>query len=109
MGGCHTIAKMPPINPSIKPINNPPAAPNQLMIENTSIITPHVTWLFGLDFSLIAPTIIMIPQIMPKTPYIPPIPRANVVIKAPIAMTIIPPRITKIPPINERIYADPGY
>ena len=69
--GFHVNPSMLPIKPSRKPMNKPPAAPNQLNIENISTRTAPVLTLFLSSlFIIIAPTSTKIPQTIPRTPRI---------------------------------------
>lgn len=62
---------MLPIKPSRKPMKKPPAAPNQLIIENISTsMAPVLTLPLSLLFIMIAPTNAKIPQTMPSMPMI---------------------------------------
>jgi len=107
--GCHTNPRMPPIRPSMKPINKPPAAPNQLNIEKTITITPHVTCCSGLFCIIKAPTIMSMPQTTPNAPTIPPIPPMKKVRMLPTTITMMPPIRMKMPPTSDRAKAAVGF
>jgi hypothetical protein len=117
IAGLKTIARIPPIKPSRKPITNPPTAVNQLRIERIRMMIPHILADFGLEYIIAAPTIMISPKMIPTTPTIvtavpglaPPLARyPKEETSDPTNAMNSPPRITKIPPIRDKTIAAVG-
>jgi len=115
--GLKTIARIPPISPKRNPITNPPTAVNQLSIDKTRTIIPHILADDGLEYIIAAPTIMISPKMIPTTPTIvtvipgfaPPLARyPKDETRDPTNAMKSPPRITKIPPIRDNTIAAVG-
>ena len=104
--GLKTIARIPPMRPRRKPITRPPTAVNQLSIDKTRIMAPHIFADLGLEYIIAAPTIMINPKMIPTTPTIvtavpafaPPLARyPNPATIDPINAMKSPPRIRRFP------------
>ena len=115
--GLKTIARIPPISPKRNPITNPPTAVNQLSIDRTRTMIPHILADAGLECIITAPTIMITPKMMPTTPttvttvpaFAPPFAKypKDETTEPRNAMNR-PPRITKIPPSKDSTIAAVG-
>lgn len=110
-----TKAKIPPINPRMKPITYPPIAVTQLSIARTRMIAPHIVCDLGLEYIITPPTIIMIPKITPTRPNASRVLLAEPApamlredINEPAKASVAPPKMTNIPPIRDRTIAAVG-
>ncbi len=115
--GLKTIARIPPISPKRNPITNPPTAVNQLSIDKTRTIIPHILADVGLEYIMTAPTIMISPKMIPTTPttvttvpgFAPPLARyPKDATNDPTNAMNRPPRITKIPPSRDNTIAAVG-
>jgi hypothetical protein len=115
--GLKTIARIPPIRPRRKPITKPPTAVNQLSIDKTRTIIPHILADVGLEYIMTAPTIMTSPKMIPTTPttvttvpgFAPPLARyPKDATNDPTNAMNRPPRITKIPPSRDNTIAAVG-
>ncbi len=115
--GLKTIARIPPMSPRRKPSTRPPTAVNQLSIDRTRIMIPHILADLGFEYIITAPMIMISPKTMPTTPtmvtavpaFAPPLARypKDETMDPRNAMNS-PPRITKIPPRRDKTIAAVG-
>src|SRR5439155_750049 len=113
-GGFHTIPRIPPTRPKIRPMKRPPVL-MMLNKEKSRTITPQATCCWGFMYSITAPTMTISAKMTPTAPYMramfgsAPTPIINPPIADITAMMTIATNKIMSPPIRDKTNAAVGF